>query len=291
MKKVLFATTALIATAGVASADIALTGGANMGIKDNATVSGVHTEIDFNIVASGVSDNGISFGASMDIDGDTTAATSGMTFGENASDTEVYISGEFGTITVGDVGVATDISISDVGFDGIGADNLSASDVTMAAALTADVRWTYSMNGVSLDVAYDSVNDDTSATVGFEAAGFGVTIGYGEDANTSDTVTVGKVTYTAGDLSLQAMVSNYDDASANTSDTSGAGIYAAYALTPELSITAAASQNDEGSAAADTDSQGVGFTYNMGGGLTLAGGVGENSANQSVFDLGFNMSF
>jgi len=25
--------------------------------------------------------------------------------------------------------------------------------------------------------------------------------------------------------------------------------------------------------------------------LTLAGGVGENSSNQSVFDLGFNMSF
>ena len=289
MKKVLFATTALIATAGVASADIALTGAANMGIKDNATVSGVHTEIDFNIVASGVSDNGISFGASLDLDGDTTAATSGMTFGESVGDTEVYISGEFGTITVGDVGVATDISISDVGFDGIGADNLSASDVT--TGLTADIRWTYSMNGVSLDVAYDSVNDDTSATVGFEAAGFGVTVGYGEDANTSDTVTVGKVTYTAGDLSLQAMVSNYDDASANTTDTSGAGIYAAYALTPELSITAAASQNDEGSAAADTDSQGVGFTYNMGGGLTLAGGVGENASNQSVFDLGFNMSF
>ena len=289
MKKVLFATTALIATAGVASADIALTGAANMGIKDNATVSGVHTEIDFNIVASGVSDNGISFGASLDLDGDTTAATSGMTFGESVGDTEVYISGEFGTITVGDVGVATDISISDVGFDGIGADNLSASDVT--TGLTADIRWTYSMNGVSLDVAYDSVNDDTSATVGFSAAGFGVTVGYGEDANTSDTVTVGKVTYTAGDLSLQAMVSNYDDASANTTDTSGAGIYAAYALTPELSITAAASQNDEGSAAADTDSQGVGFTYNMGGGLTLAGGVGENASNQSVFDLGFNMSF
>ena len=37
MKKVLFATTALIATAGVASADIALSGGANFGILSNGT--------------------------------------------------------------------------------------------------------------------------------------------------------------------------------------------------------------------------------------------------------------
>jgi len=289
MKKVLLATTAVFATAGVASADITLTGGANMGIKDNGTVTGTHAEVDFNIVASGASDNGISFGASLDIDGDTTAATSGNTFSENASDTEVFISGDFGTITIGDVGNATDIGIGDVGFDGIGADNLVADDTS--TGLSSDIRWTYSMNGVSLDVSYDTVNDDTGATVGFAAAGFGVTVGFAEDANTSDTMSMAKVTYSAGDLSLEAMVANYDDASTNTGDTSGAGIHVAYAVTPEFTIKATASQNDEGSAVADTDAQGVGFAYNMGGGLTLQGGVGENSSNISVFDLGFNMSF
>ncbi len=290
MKKVLFATTALIATAGVASADIALTGGANMGYKDDGTVAGSHAEIDFNIVASGVSDNGISFGASLDIDGDTTRATSGNTFGENASDTEVYISGDFGTITIGDVGHATDLDITEAGFDGIGAEDLAHSDTT--TGLTSDIKYSYSMNGVTLNVTYDTVSDDTGATIGFSAAGFGVTVGFAEDANTSDSISVGKVTYDTGaGLTLAAMVSNYDDSDTNTGDTSGAGIAVSYAVNDAFTIVAVASQNDEGSAAADTDAQGLGFTYNMGGGLTLAGGVGENSANQSVFDLGFNMSF
>ena len=113
----------------------------------NTVVAPLEDNVIVPLVASGVSDNGISFGASLDIDGDTTRATSGNTFGENAGDTEVYISGDFGTITIGDVGHATDLDITEAGFDGIGAEDLAHSDTT--TGLTSDIKYSYSMNGVT----------------------------------------------------------------------------------------------------------------------------------------------
>jgi outer membrane protein OmpU len=78
MKKVLFATTALIATAGVAAADITLSGSAEMGIVGGDTLSSaaalvrrdtqVHTDIDVTFSMSGQTDSGLSFGANIDLD-------------------------------------------------------------------------------------------------------------------------------------------------------------------------------------------------------------------------------
>jgi outer membrane protein OmpU len=70
MKKVLFATTALVATAGVASADIALSGVAQMGIQGGsggATTQFVQ-DIDITFTMSGTADNGTTFGAAIDLD-------------------------------------------------------------------------------------------------------------------------------------------------------------------------------------------------------------------------------
>ena len=69
MKKILFATTALVATAGVASAEIALTGMAEMGIYDNGNDdTQFFTDIDVTFTMSGEADNGLTFGANVDLD-------------------------------------------------------------------------------------------------------------------------------------------------------------------------------------------------------------------------------
>ena len=288
MKKVLFATTALIATAGVASAEMAVTGSAVMGYKDNGTVSSTHVETEFNIVGSGTSDNGISFGASMDIDGNTTQAASGITTTENAADTEVFVSGPFGTLTMGDVGIVTDFGIGDVGFDGVAADDDAL--VNQTTGLTADVAYSYNVNGLTISAMYDTVNDDSGLSLSYSAAGFTGTVASATDANTDDTVTVAMGSYTMNGLTLAAMVTDYEDANATATDTRGTGVAVSYAVTPELTVKAVAAQNDNGTAA-DTDSSGIGFSYNLGGGLTVAGGVGDNNANRSTMDLGLSMSF
>jgi hypothetical protein len=72
MKKVLFATTALVATAGVASADIALSGSAQMGIQGGNNTANDTTQfvqdIDITFTMSGTADNGTTFGAAIDLD-------------------------------------------------------------------------------------------------------------------------------------------------------------------------------------------------------------------------------
>src|SRR6056297_1978093 len=105
MKKVLLASTALLLTAGFASAQsIELSGDANAGLKydeDGGNAFGdeltVHNEINMTIAGSGSTDTGLTFGAFLTID-----ETDGL------DDAEVFISGVFGTVTVGRIDHATD---------------------------------------------------------------------------------------------------------------------------------------------------------------------------------------
>lgn len=65
MKKILFATTALVASAGVAAADVSFSGYARMGAADNGTVNGLYTRIRLQIDMSTEADNGLTFGARL----------------------------------------------------------------------------------------------------------------------------------------------------------------------------------------------------------------------------------
>ena len=75
MKKILFATTALVATAGFAAAEgVKITGSAEMGIFGGERHGGdndgaqFHTDVDVRFGFSGEADNGLSFGGSIDLD-------------------------------------------------------------------------------------------------------------------------------------------------------------------------------------------------------------------------------
>ena len=78
MKKVLLGTTALVMTAGVAAADVTFSGYAEIGIFDNDSDDvQFHHDIDVKFSLSGESDNGLSFGATIDLDevGDDCSST------------------------------------------------------------------------------------------------------------------------------------------------------------------------------------------------------------------------
>ena len=65
MKKVLLASTALVASAGIAAADVSLSGSAELGIIDDDTATQFHTDIDVTFTMSGETDGGLTFGASV----------------------------------------------------------------------------------------------------------------------------------------------------------------------------------------------------------------------------------
>ena len=131
MKKLLLASTALVMTAGAAAAQVSLSGDARMGIVyDNgipAQTAGVNNntaKMQFTSRArvtftmSGETDAGLAFGASFRADNAGAAAgNTGMTGGS------VFIDGEFGRLTFGDVAGAARATVGDlygVGLTGLG---------------------------------------------------------------------------------------------------------------------------------------------------------------------------
>ena len=133
MKNVLFASTALVAFAGAASAEVTLSGNAEMGIfnADSVAVTGASaatatftrtdgetgffTDIDVTFTMSGETDGGLTFGASIDLD----ESGNGQPFespGTQGGET-IFLSGAFGTLTAGDTDGALDWALTEVAFN------------------------------------------------------------------------------------------------------------------------------------------------------------------------------
>ncbi len=125
MKKVLLATTMLVAGASIAAAEVTLSGDARMGIRgggidnlataqdESATVFTSRARVAFTL--SGESDSGLSFGASFRADnaGGAAAGTAGS----------VFVSGAFGKLSMGDVDGAAQMAtgnVAGVGLTGLG---------------------------------------------------------------------------------------------------------------------------------------------------------------------------
>jgi outer membrane protein OmpU len=153
MKKILFASTALAMTAGMAAAQgVTLSGSAEMGVfgaSRDLVDAQFHTDIDVTFTMAGETDGGLTFGATIDLDesdgsniGETTVASepggdetdeegvqdnliripgsSGASpaFSANTQGGEtIFISGGFGTVTMGDTDGAFDWALTEVLFN------------------------------------------------------------------------------------------------------------------------------------------------------------------------------
>ena len=186
MKKLLIASTALVATAGMASADITISGSAAAGIHSGldagASADGVYSQAGVDFSMSGATDNGIAFSASVNIDAGTEVDTGDFELdGVDANAVSfgsVSMAGTFGTLT----------------FDDGGIDNLYNGDYT-----SADVSYSTTVGAVSLSVAHDSagVAQANSMSAGYSASGMAFTLAASED--TAGTSTALSVAYALND--------------------------------------------------------------------------------------------
>lgn len=280
MESSFFATTALVATAGIASADVTLGGGAVAGLKSTGAGDAfLHYEIDIDIKAAGETDTGLSFGASLDLD-------------ENAgsTDPEIFVSGAFGTVTLGAVDIATDgLGLPDLGFDGIGMDD----DVeALRNAGAADVNYSHSIAGISLTLSYgvggttgvDANEGDFGILLGYKFDAFSIEAGVARDDATGDRAMGVELGYSGNGISATAMWAQQDPAAG--AESSGYGLNIGYTID---ALTVSASYGDT-DIAGDAEDYGIGFSYNLGGGLRVVGAVGSVD-NADVWDLGLTMSF
>ena len=309
MKKVLFASTALVAFSGAAVADVTLSGRAEMGIFDSDAVAGTQffTDIDVTFTMSGETDGGLTFGASIDLD----ESDDGDAFNQSSQGGEtIFISGSFGTVTMGDTDGALDWALTEAG--NVGNPGSIADDETSHAGyndayldITGDgqiLRWDYSFGDVGVAVSID--DDNGGGEVGYavglrynlDLGGTIVALGIGHQEAASlvvgPTASVTGVsaaaTFTNG-FSAGLVYADFDDNNPGAlGPDSSLGIGLGY-TTGAFSIHANYGEIglDNG---LDVDGFGVAAAYDLGGGAVVHFGYRDDDVIDS-FSLGLGLSF
>ena len=281
MKKILLASTALVASTGFAMADgnISWSGSANMGLKysDNGTTQ-VHNEIDIGMAATGETDGGIGWKVEMGLDTDNTDASRGKTVDAGS----VSISGDFGTIRVGAVSSAgTSIGIGDVGFDGSAIDS-AAHKGRNAGSTAPDVQWNYTMDDIALHASTNTSNDDNAIAVSWTSGSMAIAIAHSAEGSTggatANAMTVGT---SVGSFAVKGVATSH-----STANFDSVGLSASMPVDGLGTVTFITGSNDTDA----KSSYGVGFAKALGGGATLKGYYGSVNGND-VADLGINLSF
>lgn len=308
MKNIFLATTALVATAGFAAAEVSFSGDASMGLKYGGADWAAHYETTLYAAMSGETDGGLSFGADLTLTYSADALESGKA-GVDAA-TVVYIEGGFGKLSVGDVdnAIQTVTGLGDIGWDGIGTDNIAEGLRGSSAAnmlyegTFADFTGavSYDMGGTEdwgVGVKYVFM-DNYSVALGYSTS-FSGKVGSAPTTTfaTRQNEISAQLGATFGDIALAALysVSKIDDAGngLDGETASELGLTAGYTM-GATTITAAYSEANVTGGNWAESGFGVGVAYDLGGGASVKAGVGEltvNGTSSTVADFGISMSF
>lgn len=285
MKKVLFATTALVLSAGVAAAEMSLSGNGRMGVVyDDALAGDLKTQFNSRFRAvftgSGTMDNGITFGGTIRADNaaNGAAGTAG----------NVFVSGAFGKVTMGDIDSALKEAVGDLagvcyvgcgdgnefGFSGGGNDE--------------GLLWSYTLDNFGLHASLGqrvAGKDEASAAVTFSLAPVSIGAGISQDEGKSQAgVSV------SGDLGGATVKAGYlsNDKAAGDEVKTEIGL----SVSASIGTATVSAYGRQTETASDDKSQftGIGISQSLGGGATIAGGIAD-VAGKSKADLGVTFSF
>jgi outer membrane protein OmpU len=262
-----------------------------MGIVNTASATAVDNETQFSSRArvsfsmSGETDTGLSFGAS--VRADNAAGGAAGTAGN------VFISGGFGKLTMGDVDSGHKSATGNVA--GVGYTGLSDRNEVgyIGGADDEGISYSYTIEGLSVYVSAGQPNaassgNETGFGASYTMSGFTIAAGRGEDGTSEQTSVAvrGKI---AG-FSLAAVMVDNNNVMAVDSETA---LSVSYAVNDALTLTAFNREVDNRTGA-DLSYTGIGAAYNLGGGASLKAGYvdgGVDGLNLDSFDLGVTFSF
>ncbi|MES0862387.1 porin [Ruegeria sp. SCPT10] len=312
MKKVLFATTALIATAGVAAAEVKFSGYGRFGIgyiedrstNDNVSDTALVSRFRLNIDGITETDGGVRFEGRVRLQADDDASTGEAgSAGLNGARFSVIFGGL--RVDAGNVAGAFDNLANYYGnepglenfigqYSGVDYEFLAYSSTGSGANA---VFFQYAVGDFAFGASYDqnTTNNgntalggadqwDISATYTFNnitaALAYGQTDGpAGADDPSLVVLTLGAE---FGDFSGTLFVGRDSDTPLNDAgeetDGTNYGISAAYNVGSALTLTAA---YGDGSADGDTQQYGIGAIYDLGGGASLRGGIGRSKVGSA----------
>ena len=314
MKKILIATTALVGTAGMAAAELNISGSARMGIayvEDRVDAAGRDAELRIeqrmrvNFTGIAETDGGVKFEARFRLEANEDIDNSISGRGPGAAGFAVSAGGfrlDVGNVSdVIDSGDVVDYYGYGVGFtafleynapvSGIPAGGFGAGD---QSATTIKLR--YTAGDLTVAASYSNDEDATDAVtfndveewqigLGYNFGNYSAGIAFGseDDAGTDTDFWVATFGGSLGAFDFAIQVADSD-----AMDDVSVGISGNYEVSAATSIRFVVA--DGGDDANDT-AYGIGFRHSLGGGVTLAGGVGSNTAGNTVADLGVSFSF
>ena len=244
MRKVLFATTALVALGGVsaASADISVSASSSFnyvttnGGAETAENRDVNTQVDFNLVASSTLDNGMSVMAKMVLD---------EAAGAQPDDSGMTITGDFGTVALGGLAsdtlgaMSTDVT-ADEGWD------LHANYIDPANEHVPHMDVSIALPSISgLNVIVGMVDGDTVGATEGDGDGSGFGLSYSTSGGMP--ITVSYATYSTGaansevssvGASVTAGAATIKVAANETGNYTGTSVGATYTVSDQLSVAA-----------------------------------------------------
>ncbi|MFC7702911.1 porin [Plastorhodobacter daqingensis] len=313
MKKILFATTALVMTAGAAAAaDVAVRGDARMGVLYDGNEWGFtsRARVQFNL--SGETDGGLTFGGSFRVNDEGGANTGdGRRLASEGSRGTVFIAGPFGRLAMGAPAGAAEAAVGDlheVGLTGLGFYNevnyLTGDGDGIRGPWNPTVLYSYTFGDVTFyasasdgrdrggrveNPALSTGSEDYGVGLAWAAGDFKIAAGF-ESSQVTNLVgdpavltTYGRQEQwvlggdaTFGDFTLRAIYANGDrSVAAGTFDYEEYGISGS-ATFDLITVTAFARETRQDTATGRNTNTyyGLGGRYDLGGGAALVGGIG-----------------
>lgn len=315
MKKLLLASTALVASVGIAAAEVSVSGSAEIGIFGGNADDGAagsrgdietqfHTDVEVTFAMTGESDGGLAFGATVQLDEPGAADETddgGATW---------FLAYQGLRLDMGDTDGALDAAMQEVALAGgsIRDDETEHAGYNGNSGLDGDedgqvARVSYSFDAftghfsVEID---DSGDDDPIYGLGVRYSGdlggltLGVGLGYQTQEDKSSLVGISLDTKFANGLSAAVNYTEEDDEIGEDGDHWAVGVgYSMNALSIGVNY---GEYTDFGNSDTTATGFGLAATYDLGGGLAAHVGYGSSDPDgddndYDSFSLGLSMSF
>jgi outer membrane protein OmpU len=314
MKKVLFATTALVATAGVAAADVTFGGYGRFGIlyvspEVGDSTTNITSRFRLQIDATAESDAGVTFGARVRIQQDNDGAAStdsvgadsdgdgianfrpdreetginGVRFFARSGGFEVGVGNIFGAIEFMPGMYPIDIGLTGHSYDytayNFRADAYDSDEEGAAGSNGVEVL--YSAGDLSVHVSYSDINDRLAGHIAYTWNGWTFALGAQDSDSATDTEWVVSA---GGSFGVADVTVAYADNGIDGDHWVLAGRIDVGAATNIEAYVADADYFPE-------TSYGIDFNHDLGGGTSLRGGISSDRNGTTLADLGVRFNF
>jgi outer membrane protein OmpU len=307
MKKLLLASTALVATAGIAAADVTLSGGARFGIIDTGTETVITNRFTINIDGNTTIDSGAELFARVRIRGGNEAGedariAAAVADGPDATSASAVSAPRVGmtsggmTLAVGNINGALEstpgLYSGAVGLTGLGWGNLPVNNSAAGSWFwdsfssggggANGVEVIYSAGDMGIHVSHSEVSDQTSAHISYAFGDWTAALAMLDDGDGPEAtlITLGG---SLGSANVGLKYADVDDGADSSDSTT---VWASFDVASGTTVTGYFTSIDNN---ATDDSYGLGFTHSLGG-ATLAGGVASIDDTTRA-DLGVRFNF